>query len=187
MSDATAITTVQDILDFVSVDSSPDDPLIQNLIDRKTEMFEKYCGVDSFYIADYVEYYDGNGTRNLFVKNNPLNSIAEIADDSDWTWDSDSIIDSSDYRIVESRYVAYKNLFNMGLQNVRVTYNSGYSVIPLDLVEVMIEEVWRNYKRRKEVDVLIKTISDGSTHYVPSGLMPSTKQVLDKYKRLRAT
>jgi len=186
MSDATAIATVQQVLDFVSVDSSDDEALLQVLIDRKTEMFEGYCGIDSFYINDYVEYYDGNGTQHLFVKNNPINSIAEIADDSDWVWGTDTVLTAADYRIVKNRYVVYKNSFTIALQNIRISYNSGYSVIPLDIVEVLIEEVWRNYKRRKESDVLIKTLSDGSTHFVPSGLMPNTRQVLSRYKRLRS-
>jgi len=183
--DATSIAEISDIYEFISVESSPDDTLIQNLIDRKTIMFKNYCGVDSFYIADYTEYYDGKDSQYLFVKNNPINSITEIAIDSDWVWGTDAIIDPIDYRIVENRYVAYKSGFYIGLQNIRVIYNSGYSVIPLDLKEVFIEEVWRNYKRRKEQDVLIKTLQDGSTHFVPSGLMPSTKQVLNKYKRMR--
>ena len=186
MSDATAIATISDIYEFVSVDDSADDTLIQNLIDRKTKMFENYCGIDSFFIADYVEYCDGKLSEFLFVKNNPLNSISNIAVDADWVWGADATISSDEYRIVNNRYVVYKSYFIDGNQNVRISYNSGHSVIPLDLKQVLIEEVWRNYKRRKEQDVLIKTLQDGSTHFVPSGLMPSTKQVLGKYMRMRA-
>jgi len=184
--DATAIATVSDIYEFVSVSDSGDDNLIQDLIDRKTVMFSNYCEIDSFFIADYIEYYNGRGSEYLFVKNNPINSITNIADDTDWLWGADSTISSNDYRIVENRYVVYKYTFADGKQNVRISYNAGYSVIPLDLKQILIEEVWRNYKRRKEQDVLIKTLQDGSTHFVPSGLMPSTKQVLDKYKRMRS-
>jgi len=187
MSDATAIATVSEIYQYVSVTSSDDEALLQNLIDRKTDMIEKYCGLDSFYIADYTEYYDGNGTPYLFVKNNPVNSVSLIAQDSDWVWGTDSEVDTADYRIVDDKYIAYKYYFTCGLQNVKVIYNSGYSVIPLDLKEVLIEEVWRNFARRKEMDVLIHTLNDGSVHYTPSGLMPSTKQVLSKYMRLRST
>lgn len=187
MADATAIVTLQQVYDFVSVTGSDDDSLIQDLIDRKTAMFENYCEVDSFYIADYVEYQNGAGVRHIFVKNVPLNSITEIADDYDWVWASGDVIDSDDYRIVDDRYVTYKSLFTPGIQNIKISYNAGYSIIPLDLVQVMIEEVWRNYKRRKEQDVVIKTLKDGSAHFTPSGLMPSTKQVLVKYKRLRAS
>ena len=104
MADATSITTIEEIYQFTSISGSNDDALMQNFIDRKTELFEKYCGLDSFYINDYIEYYDGDGTEYMLVKNNPLNSIAEIASDSDWTWGTDTVIDSSDYRIVKNRY-----------------------------------------------------------------------------------
>jgi len=184
--DATAIVTLSDIYEFLSVSGSSDDTLIQNLIDRKTQEFETYCQLDSFYVNDYVEYYDGDGAPYLFVKNHPINSITEIASDSDWTWGTDTVIDSSDYRIVEKNHIAYKSYFNEGLQNIKVSYNAGYSVIPLDIVEALIEEVTRIYHRRKEIDVFIKTLQDGSQHRIPSGLMPSTKSILGKYRRMRA-
>ena len=186
MSDATAITTVEEIYEFVSVTGSDDDTLIGNLIDRKTEMFERYCGVSSFLVADYTEYHDGQGSPYLFVKNIPINSIDSIYSDADWEWAADTLITATDYRISDLNVIVYKNYFNVGLQNIKITYNAGYSVVPLDLKEALIEEVWRTYSRRKEIDVFIKTLQDGSQHRSPSGLMPATKQVLSKYMRLRA-
>ena len=184
--DATAIITLSDVYEFLSVSGSDDDTLYQNLIDRKTMEFENWCGLDSFYVYDYTEYYDGEGDSYLFVKNFPINSIDEIASDSDWVWGTDTVIDSSDYRLVEKNYIAYKSYFNPGLQNIKITYNAGYSVIPLDLKEALVEEVTRVYHRRKEIDVFIKTLQDGSQHRIPSGFMPNTKVILGKYKRLRA-
>ena len=186
MSDSTAIATVSDIYEYVSISGSDDDTLIQNLIDRKTELFTKYCHLDSFFVTDYTEYYDGNNSPYLFVKNFPINSITEIAVDSDWEWNTEDVIDSDDYRVVEKNYIVYNDYFSEGLQNIRIKYNAGYSVIPLDLKEALIEEVWRNYKRRKEIDVFIKTLQDGSQHRIESGLMKMTKTVLSKYMRLRA-
>lgn len=185
--DATAIITLSDVYEFLSVAGSDDDTLIQNLIDRKTNEFENHCQLDSFYIDDYVEYYDGDCTPYLFVKNFPINSITEIASDADWVWGSDTVITSSDYRVVEKNHIVYKeSYFNEGLQNIKASYNAGYSIIPLDIQEALIEEVTRIYHRRKEIDVFIKTIQDGSQHRLPSGLMPGTKIILGKYKRLRA-
>lgn len=187
MSDATAICLVSDIYSMLSVSDSADESLIQNLIDRKTEHFERYCGLDSFYVADYVEYYDGQGSNLVFVKNIPINSVTEIAVDADWSWGTDTVVDSDDYRVVEDRYIIYQSYFDIGIQNIKVSYNAGYSTIPLDLKQVLIDEVVRTYNRRKEQDVLIKTLQDGSTHYVPSGLMPSTRHVLSRYKTMRST
>ena len=186
MSDATAITTLEAVYEQLSVEGSTDDTLIQNLIDRYTDMFEKYCGVDSFLVADYTEYTDGNGSVHMFVKNNPVNSITQIAVDSDWVWGADTTATASDYRIVGDRYIAYKTGFASGLQNVKIQYNAGWSVIPEDLEQALLMEVVRMYIRRKDPDVEIKTLTDGSTHLTPSGLMPSTKQILSKYMRLRA-
>ena len=181
-----SIATLAEVYEFLSVSGSDDDDLIQNFIDRKTVEFENWCQLDSFYVTDYTEYHDGEGAPYLFVRNFPINSIAEIASDSDWTWGTDTVIDSDDYRVVEKNYVAYKSYFNPGLQNIKVTYNAGYDSIPLDLKEALIEEVSRLYNRRKDIDVFIKTLQDGSQHRIPSGFMPNTKIILSKYKRMRA-
>lgn len=186
MSDATAIAVINDIYGYMSISDSADETLIESIMTRKTTQFEKYLEVDSIFVADYVEYSDGDNGSLLFVKNQPLNSITQLAIDNDWVWGTDSTVSSTDYRIVDNRYVAYNGVFYEGLQNIRISYNAGYSTIPEDIVEAFIEEVYRTYNRRKEPDVLIKTLQDGSIHLVPSGLMPSTKNVLDKYKRMRS-
>ena len=182
----TSITTLAEVYEFLSISGSPDDDLIQTLIDRKTVEFQSWCRVDSFYVDDYTEYYDGDGSSYLFVKNLPINSIALIADDSDWVWGADTTGTLTDFRIVEKNNIVYQSYFNEGLQNIKITYNAGYSSIPLDMKESLIEEVTRLYHRRKDIDVFIKTLSDGSQHRLAAGLMPSTKNVLAKYRRLRS-
>jgi len=184
--DATAIITLSDVYEYLSVSGSDDGPLIQKLIDRKTVEFENWCGLDSFYVYDYTEYYDGDGSPYLFVKNFPINSISLVADDSDWSWGSDTTADLSDFRIVEKNHIVYNSYFNEGLQNIKITYNAGYSVIPFDIQEVMCEEVTRIYNRRKEVDIFIKTITDGSQHRYNKALLPTTMLILSKYRRVRA-
>jgi hypothetical protein len=184
--DATAIITVDDVYEYLSVTGSDDDALIQKLIDRKTQEFVNYCQLDSFYVNDYIEYYDGNNSPYLFLKNHPINSIESIYDDGDWTWPTDTLIDSSDYRIVDKRYVTCKLIFPAGNQNIRITYNAGFSIIPADIQEVMVEEVTRSYNRRKDIDVFIKTLQDGSQHRVAETMMPRTKSVLAKYMLRRA-
>ena len=164
---------------------SQDDDLFEELIDRITDQFELYCGVDSFHDNDYTEYIDGNGSEYVFVKNNPLNSIASIYDDVDWTWAAGSIVSSSDYRIADSRYIVLKYSLYNGTQNIKLTYNAGYTTIPGDLKQACIKEVVRGFKHRQDFDILSRSLDDGSVNYAPEGLLVSTKQIIDKYKRVK--
>jgi len=164
---------------------SQDDDLFEELIDRITDQFEMYCGIDSFHDDDYTEYLDSAGSC-LFVKNIPLNSITSIWDDPDWEWGNDSTATSTDYRIVNDRYVIFKYDLYDGNQNIKITYNGGFENIPGDLKQICIKEVVREFKHRQDFDLLSKSLEDGSTTRVESGLMFSTTQILDKYKRIRA-
>ena len=185
-----ALTSLDNVKAFVSITGSTtaDDDLLEDLINRLTKVFENYCGVTHFKATDYVEYIDGVGGSIMFLKNIPIISVTEIVYDPDWVWtSSEDIVDSDDYRInQDGLYVVNKSYWDGGLQSYKVTYNAGYATIPDDLEQSCIEEVWRKYKRRKELDVQIKTLEDGSQHFVNPSLMDSTVQVLSKYKRLRA-
>ena len=185
MSDATAIVIIDKIYEFLSVGGSEDDTLIQDLINRKTKQFENYLQVDSLLINNYTEYYDGENSPYLFPRNYPINSITSIYDDQDWVWGEETLIDPTQYRIVDGLYVASKFYFYSSIQNIKITYNSGYSIIPEDIVQALVEEVTRVYSRRKEIDIFLKTVADGSVHRYEKALLPATTLTLSKYKRRR--
>ena len=179
------LATLDEIKDYYQFGSTKqiDDDLLEDLSDRVTVLFQTYCEVSSFKSADYTEYQDGEGSKYLFLNNAPINSIAEVNEDSDWNWASDTTIGVDDYRIIDKKYLVMKDsLFTYGDQNYKVIYNAGYDTIPLDLKQVCIEEVIRRYKHRKDFDVVAKSLEDGSVTYTEKGLLTGTKQVLIKYK-----
>ena len=183
---ANALATLDEIKDFYQFGSTKqvDDDLLEDLSNRVTILFQTYCEIESFISADYTEYVDGPYDKYLFLNNTPVNSVTSIAEDSDWVWASDSTVASTDYRIIDSKYlVAKETVWARGDQNYKVIYNAGYDAIPLDLKQVCIEEVVRRYKHRKDFDVVAKSLEDGTVTYSEKGLLTGTKQVLNKYKQ----
>jgi len=164
---------------------SQDDDLLEELINRITSQFEKYCGITTFHDDDYTEYTDSVGAC-IFTKNQPINSITSIALDTDWTWGTDSTCTTTDYRIINDSYVLFKYQIGNYDSNVKIIYNGGYETIPADLKHSCIKEVAREYKHRQDFDILSKSLEDGSNTVISPGLMFSTIQILDKYKRIRA-
>jgi hypothetical protein len=181
---ANALATLEEVKLFYGMVGSKqaDDDLLEDLIDRMTQQFETYCGVNSFKVTDYTEYIDGQSSKYIFPQNPPIVSITSINDDSDWTWDSSTLIDAADYRIVDSRYVVYNSKFGSGDQNIQMVYRGGYSTIPLDLKQSCIEEVTKRYKHRRDIDMTDKTLDDGSASYTETAFLPQTLEVLYKYK-----
>ncbi len=182
-----ALATLNEIKDYYQFASKGrkqiDDDLLEDLSNRVSIMFQTYCGITSFKSTDYTEYQDGFASKYLFVNNVPINSVAEINEDSDWDWASDTTIAADSYRIIDGKYIVIKDtIFAAGDQSIKITYNAGYDSIPLDLKQVCIEEVVRRFKHRKDFDVVAKSMEDGSVNYSEKGLLTGTKQVLDRYK-----
>jgi hypothetical protein len=181
-----SLATLDEIKDFYQFGSTKqiDDDLLEDLSDRVTKLFETYCEVKSFYAADYTDVYDGSGDKYLFLNNTPINSVSEVNEDSDWVWASDTTVGSTEYRVIDKKYLVMKDdLFTCGDQNYRITYNAGYATIPLDIKQVAIEEIVRRYKHRKDFDVVAKSLEDGNVTYTEKGLLTGTKKVLDRYRQ----
>jgi hypothetical protein len=156
------------------------DNLCHEIINRISQAFENYCG-RQFKVQDIVEYHDGN-VRALFPDQYPINSVTEIREDSDWVWGSETIIDSSDYRIMDSKYIIYDGFFTSGEGAIKLTYNAGYTDVPADLVQACIEECGRKMKHRNDYDESVKTLGDGSVSYIASEFLPQTKMTLNSYR-----
>jgi hypothetical protein len=187
---ANALCTLDQVQEYflMNVDSSIPtssfiSDLLTDLINRKTDQFEKYCGITSFKASTLTEYYDGNGSIYLYPKHTPINSVTSIHDDYDWIWGAGSIIDAVDYRIIGGKYIVCKAGFSEGNQNIKIVYSGGYTSIPGDLVQSCIEEVAVSYNKRHMIGVLQQSMNmTGSVSYQEAGLMQSTKEVLNRYK-----
>ncbi|MBW1666718.1 MAG: phage head-tail connector protein [Deltaproteobacteria bacterium] len=184
--DSDALTSLDNVKEFLGISGNTDDALLENLIDRVTDLFESYCD-RKFKAADYTEYHDGKGSDKLFPDQFPINSVASIHDDTDWTWGSDTLIDSDDYRIVDGAYIQCKSdTFTDDVQNVKVVYNAGYDSIPEDLEQAAIMQVAWLYKKGKGgglLGVSSKSLMDGSISFTNKDLLPEVRLVLERYRK----
>lgn len=182
-----ALCSLQDVKDFLGPmgTAEPDESLFESLINNVSVTFANYCGVEQFKTKNYIEYHDGAGSRYIFPRNVPVNSVDEINEDPDWVWGSDTTIGEDDYRIVDKHYIVCDVIFAIAEQSIKIEYNAGFATIPYDLKEACIEEVARKYKHRKDLDVSSKSAQDGTTSYITKDFLPSTKLILDKYRKLR--
>lgn len=160
------------------------DNLIHDIINRVSTAFETYCG-RTFRALDYTEYHDG-GVVALFPDQNPINSITSIHEDSDWVYGSDKLVDSSDYKLMDEKYIVFDKFLSIGEGAIKLVYNAGYTTIPLDITEAAIQEIGRKLKHRKDFDEQSKTQGDGTVTYVSLDFLPQTLRTLNSYKLFRA-
>ncbi len=184
------IATLDEVKNFMGINNSKsnDDDLLENLITRVTEWFQNYCGVLQFKQQTYTDYYGGKNTRHLYVDNPPIISVTSLHDDTDWTWDAATLIDSGDYKIVNSFYVVLKDTtFSKGDQNIKIVYEGGHTTIPEDLKHACITEVSRIYNSRDDLSYTSKSSGAGSSiSYDKDYLLSSTINILRKYRIISA-
>ena len=136
---------LKDFLD-ISDDTATTNSVLDRLVNLATDWIENYCG-RRFQRGSYTEYYDGEGSQELLMRNYPIISgetftlSMRSAGNNEDSWTS---IDSEDYYIdYQAGLIKFPTaalggrgrLFIRGAQNYRVLFTSGYYV-PSDALYV---------------------------------------------------
>lgn len=177
-------------------DNAQDEVELERLITVAQELIESYCG-RKFDEATFTEYYNGDGTDLLFVKNYPIISVTSLHDDSSGrTFGADTLIDPTGYAVIDSnRIQLFTSLFAEEVNNVKIVYVAGYSdatvgthvPIPQDLRQACIQQVGWMFKRGKghNYGINSKSLDDGTIQFIETGdLLPSVKLTIRRYRRV---
>lgn len=185
--DTNALTTVSNLEQYLG---DIDDNLAINLINRASDLIEKYCN-RTFHSTAYVnEVYDGTGSNSISLKQYPVTVFTSL-DKRNTTDNVDSwtTINSQLYFIENNSGVIYyapNGCFQEGFQLYRASYTAGYTTIPDDLEEACIRLAVEMYNdRKKSGDVSQESIGDYSiTYNVNANTFKSLglDLILDKYR-----
>lgn len=135
---------------------------------------------------DLTEYYDGDGSDLLILRQWPINSVTSIYIDAGRSYGSDTLVSSDDYAYYDVRgTVGFDGAsLTPGMQSVKITYNAGYTTIPPDIEGACLQMVAIDHKRETEKRVGVLSRSDelgGSITYVFD--TPFVDRVVAKYAR----
>ncbi len=136
----------------------------------------------------FTEYYDGDGTNLLFLKNYPISSITTIHQDSDRAFGSDTLVASTDYfTYADNRKLIGDGVtWLRGIQTIKVVYLAGYVIgsIPEDLVNAvtMLVDFWG-----KEYDAhrfgVTSTGTETNRITYEKNIPAEIKEMLNPYKK----
>lgn len=134
-----------------------------------------------------TEYYDGDGTRVLFVDNYPINSIDKLYIDSSRVFAASSEIASANYFYDSDRgrIVVPDTVFAEGFRTVKLISNGGFSTIPWDIRNAAREFAKWAWKRDEAnaIGVSAATMMDQNITYRYEELPKSVQRVIDLYRR----
>ena len=154
------------------------------------------------------EFYDGPGGAILFLENWPLQSVSALSIDNvnvpqstavavpGWVVQGNNPLQRKSIALraggagglvtTVGYPVRFVYRFNMGIQNVSVTYTAGYDGIPNDVFEAVTWQAAQAYKRREQINLESMNMGGGagSANYVKWDWTPEVRGTLNSYKKI---
>lgn len=187
-----SLTVIADVKQQLGLENdSTKDAFLANLILRAQKLLEKYCG-RKFDSATYTEFYDGDGTDELLLNQYPIVSVTSLHDDLGRTFDSLTLISTSDYviykergkiKLTSSEPSQSGRVFARGAQNVKVIYVAGYDPVPEDLQDAALQQIEHMFNRAKTGGFTSRSMGGISETYDPEPIPETVKRSLRHYRK----
>jgi hypothetical protein len=191
------LTTLADMKEYLGIDSADTtaDTTLLSIMTVMTYWMERYTG-RKLKSRSNTEYYDGNGTDRVFLKNYPVTSTTstiEVYDDLDRVYGADTKKAAGDLILyTDDGIVALDgDVFSIGLQNVKCVYTGGYgagsALVPHDLVGAAFEFtgfLWERRTRKNWADTAVN-ILQGGVSILDEWAPRTVRHVLDGYRSRR--
>lgn len=146
-----SLTTRTAFKAFAGISVTTWDDLIDTILTQASDAIEAYCW-RTFASADYVEQYNGKGQKTLCLQHYPIVSITDIREDAARTFNSTSVIPSTDYAFDANSGIVYFDGWRLGrgVKNVKVTYTAGYSATPTPVALACHKLMGAVFNKRKD-------------------------------------
>ncbi len=181
----------QDLTEYLDRDVTTDDGALI-CVDAGCDIVRDVTG-QLFNRGTVTEYYDGTGTDALLLAQFPVNSVGTVSvadSDAPPTWNVAGSTDFSvdDKGVLLATNTAGTSLFGRtwphGRQNVRVTYDYGYTLVPSSVRQIALTVASRLFIQGPK---LFESLGDLNVRYAAesTALMPTERMILRRYKRAR--
>jgi hypothetical protein len=176
------LTVLADLKAYLNVTVTTDDVLLQRLITSCSGFMQAWMN-RVIAISTYTETRDGTDGTRLYMRNYPITAVTSVSIDQ-------IAIASSPNSGQQGFYFNYDTVmlngytFNRGQSNVVIVYSAGYATVPFELAQACIEMVAKRYVERTRIGVVSKTLAGEVITYSIADMMPSTKTIMNDYKRV---
>lgn len=184
----------------ISQDNTDQDKVIQMLLSSFSQYVLNQTGISSFNeVVHYIEVYDGNGTGRMFIDNPPIVTLNSVTAGALGLVQNNTLVGSGIYVERSRKSIAFRRqgattsfcstgVFPLGQGNIQVDYTGGYTEVPFDLQEAVIETVAVFYARKDWKDLASVSQSagggvSGTTSYHKWHLTPAVKNIIEFYSR----
>jgi hypothetical protein len=190
------IASLSEYKEFLEIPiSNPnEDDFLQDLIDEVEEWLKTYLGRE-LESAEYIEKYDGDGTKELITKQSPITEFTKLEIYSGFLNGSEIWNEWTQgihfNRMVIKDVLLYIDgtVFPKGIQNIRLTYTAGYTSIPKEIklrAKELLVIVYNETRGMRSIGVSSTTKSGGGINDIISIDSQAVNAVLRKLDSYRS-
>ncbi len=181
------LCTVADLKAWLPNQGNNDDTTLQSLITNGSLQVLTYLNrahILASVIGTINETHDGNGSDRLLPRMFPIIGVSSVMIDGVPIPQATAPIYPG--FLFDARRVLLRGFtFNLGLQNVQVTYTAGYSSVPLDLKQAAVETFALAYRQRAHIGEKSNSMGGQVTMAFDMTDIPSrAMNVFAQYKRV---
>jgi len=161
------LTTLAAYKVFVGKTDTNSDALVSTLITAASDWIQTICDRSFTAVATVNEIRDGNGNGELFLRSSPVAAIQSLAVNA-LAIPAQTADGQPGYYLVDNVSIALQGYtFTRGRKNVRITYTSGYSAVPVAIAQACNELVQATLQRgaRGGGEVSGKSLPASGEHY----------------------
>lgn len=190
---AIALVSLAEAKAFLQITASTQDTIVGDLVNSCSEWVNNFVGHDLLE-ADYEEYYDGDGTEELILKNFPVTELTLLNDDPQRAFAAPTAKNISADVMLDSG-AGIVRLWNNGgaffraRGNVKVTYSAGYDIdaMPYDIrlaVKKLVAFLYRASYAQPKMGIQTETTGDRTTTYFNEEILKDVAGLLKPYRTL---
>lgn len=181
-----ALVSLSEAKAFLKITASSEDGMIETMINRASIWANDYTG-RMLKSRNFDEYYDGDCSSCLILRNAPITAITFIRQDIDRVFQTETTIDSGDYFWdANTGIVTLKDgAFLQGKKTLYVNYTAGYTTAPESIKEAVLIYVGHSYRRQyadQKFGVSSETVGDRTTTYTGDEIPAKAKLLLNPYR-----
>lgn len=208
------LVTLNDVKTWLELEenNTDDDGLLQILITGFSRYVLNRTGMASFGVNTYTDIYDGNGSQDLFLRNYPITSVTSVIVGNYTVPQSTGLTAPGWYIDPHQKSIVLRSVggsgwgggsgigpymmvpgsvfpqsFIRGRGNIQVIYQAGYTSLPADLYEIVMETIGIFYARKDWKDMASRALAiqggSGTTVFRRDWLPLGTEEVLRYYQR----
>ncbi len=170
-----ALANTTQLKEYLKYSSSDKDTFFENVLNRVSSKIRSFCDRELTEV-EITEYYDGDGSRDLYLKHFPIVKIVSCYDDPLRSFGSSDLIALDDILTYaeEGRIRLYdeEDAFIKASQNVKINYYGGYKIL-----EVFSGENDKLDWKEDDGSELTATLTAG--RYDIQGLCDHLKTIMD--------